>query len=585
MNYRNLVKAALGQIPCTLLIVNTRLVNVHTGEIQEHTNIGVHGDRIAYIGNEKLPALNIIDANDKYAIPGLVDTHLHIESSQITPPRFAEAVLPRGTTTVAIDPHEIGNVMGTAGVKLMLESSENLPLKVFVMAPTCVPSADGLETAGANFGSKEIEQMLEWDRVIGLAEIMDYNGVIALNEKMTEIVETGRKHNVTLDGHCMFLSGKYLRAYLATGIEACHENFTPEVALNKLRAGMDFVKIKDIGLMSYVQKEPMESYIRDFVQKLLGVRDKRAILFCTDDIFPDNLVDSGHLDHVLRTVIQYGYDPIEAIQGATIGSATHLRRFELGSLSPGKIADIILMKDLKKFDIDTVFANGQFVAKDGKLKTKIQMWNFPEESRQTVKLSPLSVQDFQIKAPIKSGNVKVRAIDMGTKWTKFVIDEVEVKDGVVCPGDLTTLAMFERHGKSGSRCVALAKNGLVKGAIASSVCHDSHNIAVLGKNPEDMQLAVNSIIESKGGITVVNGLKIKAHLSLPIAGLMSEDPVESVAEQMKSIRSALKELGRDEPWLLSIWIIGLVVSPSARISDLSLVDVDRREAVPLFVQF
>ncbi len=584
MSVQDLVRAAQGQIPCTVLIKNSKLVNVHTAEIQDHINIGIFNNKIAYMGNEELPALSVIDAQGKYAIPGLIDTHLHIESSQITPPRFAEAVLPRGTTTVAIDPHEIGNVMGIAGVRLMLDSSAALPLKVFVMAPTCVPSVDGLETSGANFSSEQIEEMLSWDRVIGLAEIMDYNGVIALNEKMINIIEAGRRHNVTLDGHCMFLTGRPLSAYISTGIEACHENFNPTIAITKLRAGMDYVKIKNVKLMSHVQKESKDAFIRDFVSTLANIPDKRSILFCTDDIFPDNLVEEGHLDHVLRTMIEYGYDPIEAIQGATIGSATHLRRYDLGSIGPGKFADIILMNDLKRFDIDTVFANGQLVAKNGQLLAPIAMWPFPQESRKTVKLEVPSVEDFFIKAPIRSGKIKVNAIDMSTKFTKFVVEEVEVKDWIVQPGELTNLAVFERHGKSGNKCLGLAKNGLKSGAIASTVCHDSHNLIVFGRDHSDMQVAAKTLIEMQGGVVIVEGSILKARLNLPIAGLMSEEPVEVLAQEMKNVRSELRKLGRDEPWLLSIWVMGLIVSPSARISDRYLVDVDAREPAPLFAK-
>jgi len=583
-DYRQLVRAALGEIPCDLILADTRLVNVHTGQVQENTNIGILGNKIAYISEEQLSARSTIDARGKYAIPGLIDTHVHIESSQITPPRFAEAVLPRGTTSVAIDPHEIANVMGTEGVRLMLESSKKIPLKVFVMVPTCVPSVEELETAGANFTAKEVEEMLGWDRVIGLAEIMDYDSVIKLRERITSIIDVGRRYGVVLDGHCMFLTGKPLNAYIATGIEACHENFTPEAAISKLRAGMDYVKIRNLKLMSHQFPGPAEDYIQKFVAGLNQIPDKRSILFCTDDIMPDVLMEEGHLDSVLRTMISHGYDPIAAIQGATLGAANHLRLHDLGSVGPGKHADILLLDgELEKFNVDTVIANGELVAKQGKLAKPFDIWQFPQSAKQTVKLRPPSKEDFYITAPIENGTANVRVIDMSSIITRFLIEEVKIENWHVQTDDLTTVAIFERHGKTGTKCLALARNAILDGAVASTISHDSHNLVVMGRNREDMKQAVHSLIEMQGGVVVVEKGKVIARLSLPITGLMSEEPIDNVAQQMREIRYALKRLGRDERGFLSIWAIGLPVVPSARLTDKVLVDSDNQTAVPLFV--
>jgi adenine deaminase len=583
-DYRRLVRAALGEIPCDLVVANARLVNVHTGQVQENTNIGIFGNKIAYIGEEQLSGRSTIDANGKYAVPGLIDTHVHIESSQITPPRFAEAVLPRGTTTVAIDPHEIANVMGTEGVRLMLDSSKNIRLKVFVMVPTCVPSIEELETAGANFTGKEVEDMLGWDRVIGLAEIMDYDAVIKLRERITGIIDVGREHHVVLDGHCMFLTGKPLNAYLSTGIEACHENFTSEAAVSKLRAGMDYVKIRNLKLMSHQFPGSTEDYIQKFVAGLNQIPDKRSILFCTDDIMPDVLLEEGHLDSVLRTLTSHGYDAIAAIQGATVGAANHLRLHDLGSITPGKHADILLLGgELEKFDIDTVIADGELVAKQGKLAKPIDIWRFPQSAKQSVKLRPPSKEDFYITAPIQNGTAKVRVIDMSSIITRFLIEEVNVENWHVRTNDLTTVAIFERHGKTGGKCLALARNAILDGAVASTISHDSHNLVVMGRNQEDMKQAVDSLIQMQGGVVVVEKGAVIATLHLPIAGLMSEQPIDEVAREMKEIRYALKRLGRDERGFLSFWAIGLPVVPSARLTDKVLVDSDNQKAVPLFV--
>ncbi len=584
MGFRELARAAQGELPCSLLLKNVKLLNVRTAEIMENTNVGVYGERVAYIGEEELPATSVHDCKGKYAIPGMIDTHLHIESSQVTPPGFADAVLPRGTTTVAPDPHEIVNVMGVEGFRLMLEASKNLPLKVLMMVPTCVPSVEGLETAGADLFAEDIEKMVRMEGVVALAEIMDYDGVVRNRDRMMDIIEVGRKYGVTLDGHCVFLTGKPLNAYISTGIEACHENFVPESAIAKLRAGMDYVKIRNLELMSRLAPDPT-GYASAFAGALQNVPDKRSIIFCTDDIMPDVLLQRGHLDDVVRTVIASGYDPVAAIQGATINAATHLRQHDIGAVAPGKFADIILTNDLRKLDIDTVFTNGELVAKGGKMLRPSQKHAFPESSKRTVKLAVPKEADFHIRAPVENGRVKVRTIDMSSLLTTFAIEEVEVRDWIVQPDGLSTLAVMERHGRSGNKNLGLAKNCLERGAIGSTISHDSHNVTVMGRNARDMQLAVKTLIEGQGGVVVVDEGEVKANLKLPVAGLMSEEPIGVVAEGMRKVRAELKKLGRDEPWFLSVWAIAIPVAPSARITDKVLVDCSRtQEVVPLFVR-
>jgi adenine deaminase len=585
MSFKELVKAAQGQVPCDLVIRGTKLVNVNTGEVQEKTNIGILGQRVAYVGEEELPSKEVLDAQGRYAIPGLIDTHLHIESSQVTPPRFAEAVLAKGTTSIAFDPHEIANVLGKAGVRLMVEASRNTPLKAFWMVPTCVPSVEELETAGTDFRAVDVAEMLQWERVVGLAEIMDYDGVTKLKERMVGIMEEGRKRGVILDGHCVDLKGKPLNAYIAAGIEACHENFVIEQVLNKLRAGMGYVKVRNLKLMSlFVPPEQREYYIKAFVDGLSKLPDKRSVVFCTDDIMPDTLLDEGHLDAVLRCAIANGYDPIEAIQGATINAATHLRQHDIGAVAPGKYADIILMRDLQKFDIDLVFANGEEVARQGKFTKSIPNWKFPEFAKRTVKVAEPKEEDFLIHAPVENGRVKVRAIDLSSLFSGFTEEEVEVRNWVVQPGDLTTVAVLERHGRNGNKNVALVKNGLKRGAIASTIGHDSHNLSVMGRSVRDMKLAVKTLLEVQGGVAVTDEGQVKALLRLPVAGLMSEEPTEVVAEQMRRIREELRKLGRDERWFLAIWTIAIPVGPGGRITDRFLVDGAFQRAVPLFVK-
>ncbi len=508
---------------------------------------------------------------------------MHIESSQVTPPRFAETVLTKGTTAVAYDPHEIGNVLGKAGVRLMMQSSRHLPLKAFWMVPTCVPSVKELETSGADFMAEDVAEMLGWERCIGLAEIMDYDGVVNLKERMVGIVEEGRKAGTVLDGHCVDLKGKALNAYIASGIEACHENFVVEQALDKLRAGMEYVKIRNLKLMARLMPpEAVDPFIKGYVAGLTAVPDKRGIIFCTDDIMPDVLLECGHMDDVLRTAIAYGYDPVEAIQGATISAAAHLRQHDMGAISPGNYADIILMNDLHRFDVDAVYANGELVARKGKLMTRIDPWPFPEFARNTVKMARPNEEDFVIRAPFEQGRATVRTMDLSSLFAGFATDEVEVKDWRVQPGDLTTLAIFERHGRNGNRNLALGRKGLDRGAIASTIGHDSHNLGVMGRNPADMKVAADALIEVQGGVAVADEGEVKALLRLPVAGLMSEEPTEVVADQMRKVREELGKLGRVEPYFLTIWTIAIPVAPGARITDRYLVDGLTQKPVSLF---
>ena len=287
----------------------------------------------------------------------------------------------------------------------------------------------------------------------------------------------------------------------------------------------------------------------------------------------------------MRTVIASGYDPVAAIQGATINAATHLRQHDIGAVAPGKFADIILTNDLRKLDIDTVYTNGEMVAKGGKMLKPSQKHAFPESSKRTVKLAVPKEADFHIRAPLENGRVKVRTIDMSSLLTTFAIEEVEVRDWLVQPDGLSTLAVMERHGRSGNKNLGLAKNCLERGAIASTISHDSHNVTVMGRNARDMQLAVKTLIETQGGVVVVDEGEVKANLELPVAGLMSEEPIGVVAEGMSKVRAELKKLGRDEPWFLSVWAIAIPVAPSARITDKVLVDCSgTREVVPLFVR-
>jgi len=577
-----MVKVARGDSKFDLVLKNVRLVNVYTREIYE-SNIGIRNQIITYVGElGNFKSKDVFDAKGMYAIPGLIDSHIHIESSMVTPPRFAETVLPHGTTTVAIDPHEIGNVLGKPGVKMMLDTSEGLPLKVLVLSPTCVPAVLRADTSGAEFYASDVRDMLSWDRVIGLAEVMDYAGVINLDKRMTDIVKAGRNSKVIIDGHFMGLNEKETNAYAVTGIEANHEYFPIDiehgnkgdfdVVLREMRLGL-FAKLRKLSLAPGLLK------------LLAKVPSKQNLLFVTDDVMPDDLTRDGHLDDVIRIAIQNGFDPVDAVRCSTLFPAKHLRLFDRGAIAPGKLADIILLKDLKEFNVDFVFANGSMIAKNGKLVKGISIHRFPDTAKHTVKLKKVTSNAFTVRVKQERGTVQVRVIVLQPGFlSSFEVKTARIEEHIAQTG-CATVAVFERHGRTKNKALGfIDKLGLKKGAIASTVSHDSHNLIVVGMNAADMAVAVNALIECQGGLAVVNGGRVLARVELPIAGLMSEEATEIVARKLSTFRKTEEELGMsDHGSMLIIVTLALPVISHARITDKGLFDVDKQEFVPLVV--
>ena len=577
---KSLVEAALGERPLTHLIKNAKLLNVFTGEIYE-ASIGIYRDRIVYVGDrDTFHAERILDGTGKTAIPGLIDTHLHVESSMVTPVRFAEAVLPHGTTTACADPHEIGNVLGKEGVRMMLENSRGLPLKLYFFAPTCIPESPA-STAGAEITGKDVDEMLGWDGIVGLGEVMDYEGVIARNEKMMGILEAGHKHNAVIDGHCVLLSGPKLNAYIAVGPEADHENFTVESALEKLRAGM-YVKLRGPHIL----------HTESFVSALKGLPKPWNIIFTTDDVMPDHLMQLGHLDYVCRSFLQAGMDPVEVVRSATMRPAQHMRMPHLGGIAPGKIADIVLLKSLERFEVDTVFADGVIVAKNGMLAIELPNRAFDNGARGTVRLPKLRIEDFDLKPPLKDGKVKVNAIDfptpnetngnLGTAFLRDVLTnlsqvDIQVRNGQFILGEVALVLVFERHHGTARRAVGFVKNLIRSGAIASTVAHDAHNLIVVGTDRQDMYEATKQVMAHDGGIAAVKNGTLLSLIELPIAGLMSEESVEVVGKKMLRLREAFKEMGvLDHPYMPIPSLLTLSVIPHARITDKGIFDVDHQ---------
>ncbi|HUO42247.1 MAG TPA: adenine deaminase [Methylomirabilota bacterium] len=583
MSYEEMVRTALGDAPFDLLLKNVKLVNVYTREIYD-TNIGIHDRIISYVGgSHNFKSKDIFDANGMYAIPGLIDSHLHIESSMVTPPRFAEAVLPHGTTTVAVDPHEIGNVLGKAGVRMMLDTSEDLPLKIFVLAPTCVPAVLNADTAGAEIDAADVSEMLGWDRVIGLAEVMDYYGVITLDKRMTSIVKTGRESNVVIDGHCMGLSEEETNAYASTGIEANHEYF-PIDTEHDYKADFEIVRREmRLGMFAKLRKF---SLTPGLVRLLATLPSKQNLLFVTDDVMPDDLIRDGHLDDVVRTAIQGGFDPIDAVRSATYFPAKHLRLFDRGAIAPGKLADILLLKDLNEFNVTVVLANGKMIAKNGKLLNEINLRRFPEVAKRTVKLEKMTHDTFRVHVKQEHGTIRVRVITLQPGFLSSFEERDAIVTSHIAQTNYATVAVLERHGRTKNKAIGfIDKFGLDQGAIASTVSHDSHNLIVIGMNAIDMAVAANALIECQGGLAAASGGEVLTKVELPVAGLMSEEETETVARKLSNFRRTEEQLGlTDRGTMLLVVTIALPVISHARITDKGLFDVDRQEIVPLVVE-
>lgn len=574
----SLIQAASGKADLDLLIQNVRLVNVLTGEFYP-ADIGVFEGRIAAVeppGTQPARrARRIIVAGGRLAVPGLIDAHMHFESSLITPGQFAAAVLPHGTMAVAADPHEIANVLGLEGARLLWHASAGLPLRSYFLVPTCVPAAEGLETSGGMVGSEEVAEMLSWERVLGLAEVMDAWAVVGGDPRMQDILAVGRERGVLMEGHNPATRGRDLQAYIAGGVDSDHTVMSPELMREKLRLG--------------VTVQLQERYL---TPEHFALPTDADVLLVTDDVSPDHLVEHGHLDQVLRTAIKMGMPPMEALRSATIKPARRLRLYDQGAIAPGRRADLALLaNDLTDFTPETVIAGGEVVVEDGEM-----CWQPPEEhslqaTTGTVKLRPVAATDFVIAAPVASGATQVRVIELhqGKTTAGGTVLALPVYNGVLVVDvgqGLNTVAVFERHGRGGGRSLGVVRGlGLRRGAFASTVAHDSHNLLVVGCDPTDMAAAANRVIELDGGMALAAGGQVCAEVRLPYAGLLSDRPVAEVAAALKHLKAVLRDLGVTDyahP-IIRITTLSLPVSSGLRLTDLGLVDADRRQPVSLFV--
>ncbi|WFS00786.1 adenine deaminase [Rhizobium tumorigenes] len=521
--------AARGDTSFDVLITGGRLVNMVTGQI-DNCDIGLTGALIASVhpAGSRTDASEIIDAAGAFLSPGLIDTHMHIESSMITPAAYAECVIPRGVTTIVWDPHEFGNVHGLPAVRWAVEATRPLPLRVITLAPSSVPSAPGLERAGADFDAAVIAEILSWPEIGGVAEVMNMRGVIDGDPRMTGIVNAGLASGKIVAGHARGLEGADLNAFMAAGVTSDHE----------LTSGADFLAKLAAGLTIELRGSH-DHLLTQFVDELnkLG-HMPQTITLCTDDVFPDELHRDGGLDDVVRRLVRDGLRPEWALRAATLNAAMRLNRADLGLIAAGRRADIVLFEDLEEFQARLVLANGKRVASHGKaLFTAARL--DPEPLRHSVKLEPLSEDDFRVSAD--GDRVRIATIDQPrfTAWGEMAAD---VASGFVVPPPGTTmLAIAHRHGHVDGRprIGFLTGWGEWRGAFCTTVSHDSHNLTVFGGNVRDMTLAANAVIAAGGGMAVASKGRLDAILPLPLSGLVSEAGLEEIAAGFGAIRKAM----------------------------------------------
>ncbi|WP_313590468.1 adenine deaminase [Agrobacterium cavarae] len=531
------VAAARGHAPFDVLISGGTLVDVVTGELRP-ADIGLVGPLIASVHptGSRQDAAQVLDATGGYVAPGLIDTHMHIESSMVTPASYAAAVVAKGVTTIVWDPHEFANVHGLDGMSWASRASRNLPLRTILLAPSCVPSAPGLERAGADFDATALAEILFWPEVGGVAEVMNMRGVIERDPRMSAILQEGLHADKLICGHARGLEGADLNAFMAAGVTSDHELTSADDLMAKLRAGLT---IELRGSHDHLLPEFVEALNR------LGHLPPTLTL-CTDDVFPDDLLKGGGLDDVMRRLVRYGLRPQWALQAATINAAARLQRNDLGLIAAGRRADVLVFDDLTQFSARDVLVSGTPVAEQGRMIVEI-----PEIDaaplKGSMKLPLRSPEDFRVKSNGK--RVRLATIDR-PRFTRWGEIEADVVDGFVVPPDGTTMiSVTHRHGKAEpvTRTGFLTGWGKWDGAFATTVSHDSHNLTVFGGNEADMALAANAVIKAGGGMAVASGGKVTALLPLPLSGLVSDAPLAEVAAGFEALREAVGKVVEWQP--------------------------------------
>ncbi len=587
-----LVRVAQGERPADLVIRHASLVSVTTHEILPDTDIAVACGRVAYLGLGEHTAEHcigpdtvVVDASGLYAAPGLMDSHIHVESAMIGVSEYARAVVPHGTTGIFCDPHEVGNVRGLPGVRAMFEDARRVPLKAMMTPPSCVPAVTGVEDTGAEVTAADIADSMTWDNVVALGEMMNFPGILACEGNAIDEVRATLAADRVVTGH--FPSpdrDRALSAYVASGVSSCHESGSFDEVLAKLRMGM------------YVQLRQGSAWLNlpGYLPQLVasGV-DTRLCLLCSDDNHPHTLVDEGHMDRILRECVRLGLDPVTALQMATINCAEYfgLAR-DLGSVTPGKCADIVLLDDLEGFVARKVFIDGELVAEDGRALFSVEPYAWPDFMTHTMNLGFTPTADtFRIPVDLPDGTARVRAmaIDPGDTLTRSIVAEVPVTDGSLQAdpeNDVLKVAVFDRHhGAEGTRAFGFVTGFGIHGALAQTVSHDAHNLLVMGDNDEDMALAAATLAECGGGEVAVADGRVLALVELPVCGLMSTERVEVVAEKVARARTAWEQMGCAMPSpFMTMGVMSLACVPELRLTNRGYVNCLTFEMEPLLAE-
>lgn len=582
---QTLSAVAMGKIPAETVIVGATLVNVCTRELQENVDVAFACGRIAMVGDCKHcigKDTVVVNAAGRFVAPAFLDGHIHIESSMLTAGEYAKAVVCHGTSGIFMDPHEICNVLGLKGVRYMLGDAERTPLKAMLTIPSCVPAVPGFEDTGASVGPEDVAEAMKWKESVGLGEMMNFPGIVNSDARTHAIVGETLKAGKTPTGHYSIPeTGRGLNAYIASGVRCCHESTREEDALAKMRLGM-YAQLRE-GSAWHDLKEVGKAVTKHEV-------DPRFACLISDDAHPHTLIEKGHMDHIVRRAIEEGIAPVTAIQMATINTATcYQLDHEMGSVTPGKCADVILLDDLRSCRVVTVWIDGKKVAENGNLVSEFPEYKYPKDAINSIHLSLKTKKDFRIAA--KGDKVKVRVIEVtpaktstAEKFAELPVVNGEIKtDG---SDDVLKAFVFERHKNTGTFGYGFIKGfGIKRGALAQTVAHDAHNLLVVGTNDEDMALAANTLIECGGGLVAVRDGKILGKVALPIAGLMSDKPLEEMSETVEELEKAWKEMGCKLPSpFMTMSIIPLACLPELRLTNRGIVDCRTFTIVPAIVE-
>ena len=566
-----LVNVAAGREPADLVLKGGRVVNVHAGEICE-VDVAITGNRIAGLGSYH--GKENVQLKGQYVCPGFIDAHVHIESSMLSVPEFAAVVAAHGTTAVVADPHEIANVMGTEGIRYILRSSKYSPINVYLMLSSCVP-ASHLESAGAELRASDLKPFLSDPWVLGLAEVMNYPGVIRCEPEVMEKLELCQA--TVIDGHAPGLGGPELMAYVAAGVRSDHECTTWEEAAEKLAAGM-YIMMREGSVA-----RNMEDLLR-----LVKPETAHRFMFATDDKHVDDLIQEGQIDYMVKRAVATGMPPTLAVQLASTNAARYFELRSVGAVAPGRLATLTVLENFETCHATRVYKEGELVAAEGKCIKQVLAGHATTGLRSTINIQWLEPDDFAIRAPSPAPRARVITLVPDQLHTAHVVEEARVENGCVCADpsrDMCKLALLERHQASGRIGLGLVRGfGLQAGALASSVAHDAHNLTIVGTNDADMLAAAVRLVKIRGGLCVVRDGQVLADLPLPIGGLMSEAPASEVAEQLCRVRQAAREIGCQlkRPFM-SLSFLSLSVIGSLKVTDRGLVDGAEFKLIDLFV--